>query len=31
MDEAEFDRAVAEGEAMDTDQAELEAFATNAE
>jgi non-specific serine/threonine protein kinase len=30
MDEAAFARAVAEGEAMDTDQAELEAFATNA-
>ena len=30
MDEAEFDRAVAAGEAMDIDQAELEAFATDA-
>jgi hypothetical protein len=30
MDAAEFDRVVAEGEAMDVDQAELEAFATDA-
>jgi mannose/cellobiose epimerase-like protein (N-acyl-D-glucosamine 2-epimerase family) len=29
MDAAEFDRAVAEGEAMDVDHAELEAFATH--
>jgi hypothetical protein len=31
MDETEFDRSVAQGVAMDIDQAELEAFAANAD